>query len=328
MGGPLTLAGDVGGTKAYLGIFHAQDAGVACVAEDRFVTAEFAGVAELLQTFLDDCGQRPERIVIGVPGPVRHTPVKPVNLPWTIDPPEIAARLGVSDVQLLNDLQATAYGTLALPRDSLVELNRGVPDDEGSIAVIAAGTGLGEGGLVWAGDRYVALASEGGHSSFAPGTDQESELWNYLYSRFGHVSWERVVSGPGLTHIYEFLRESDGGDEPEWLVEELATGIDQPGTISRAATEEVELAVRAMDLFVSLYGAEAGNLALQGVAVGGVFIGGGVAPKILPARQSGRFMEAFTDKGRFAGMLKGLEVSVALDPRTPLRGAARIASQL
>ena len=129
MGGPLTLAGDIGGTKAYLGVFHARDAGVECVAEDRFVTAEFDGVTELLEAFLDDCGQRPERIVIGVPGPVRQTPVKPVNLPWTIDPPEIAARLGVSDVQLLNDLQATAYGTLALPRDSLVELNPGVPDN-------------------------------------------------------------------------------------------------------------------------------------------------------------------------------------------------------
>ncbi len=212
MGGSVTLAGDIGGTKAYLGMFQPEGEALGCLVEGRFATAEYSGVSDLLVSFVETSGQRPRKIVLGVPGPVRHPPVKPVNLPWTIDPAEIGDRLGIADVHLLNDLEAPAYGTLALPPQDLMDLNRGTPDAEGNIAVIAAGTGLGEGGLCWTGERYVSIPSEGGHASFAPGTNLESELWNYLFSRFGHVSWERVVSGPGLVHIYEFLTSTCRGE--------------------------------------------------------------------------------------------------------------------
>ena len=322
MDGSVTLAGDIGGTKAYLGIFRSEGEGLSCLEEGRFATTRYSGISELLVSFIETSGQRPEKVVVGVPGPVRHPPVKPVNLPWTIDPVEIGDRLGIADVHLLNDLEATAYGTLVLPPDDLVELNRGTPDDEGNIAVIAAGTGLGEGGLCWTGERFVSIPSEGGHASFAPGTDLESELWAYLFSRFGHVSWERVVSGPGLVHIYEFFKSSGRGQESDWLGRELASEEDRPGVISRAATSGDELASLALDLFVSLYGAEAGNLALKLMSTGGVFVGGGIAPKIADKLRQGSFMKGFTEKGRVADVLEGLPVHIVLNDKTGLLGAA------
>jgi|AP95_1055475.scaffolds.fasta_scaffold25897_2 glucokinase len=322
MGRSLTLAGDIGGTKAYLGIFRSDGEGICCLEEGRFPTARYSGVSELLLSFIETSGHRPERVVVGVPGPVRHPPVRPVNLPWTIDPVEIGERLGIADVRLLNDLEATAYGTLVLPPDDLVELNRGIPDDEGNIAVIAAGTGLGEGGLCWTGERFVAIPSEGGHASFAPGTGLESELWTYLFSRFGHVSWERVVSGPGLVHIYDFFKSTGRGQEPAWLGRELASGQDRPGVISRAAIRGDELASLALELFVSLYGAEAGNLALKLMSTGGVFVGGGIAPKIADKLRLGSFMKGFTEKGRVADILEALPVHIILNDKTGLLGAA------
>jgi glucokinase len=327
MDGSVTLAGDIGGTKAYLGIFRSEGDDLACLVEGRFATTEYSGVSDLLVSFLETSGPRPQKVVLGVPGPVRHPPVNPVNLPWIIDPAEINDRLGIADVHLLNDLEATAYGTLALPAEDLVELNRGTPDDEGNIAVIAAGTGLGEGGLCWTGKNYVSIPSEGGHASFAPGTSLESELWDYLFSRFGHVSWERVVSGPGLVHIYEFLRSTGGGEEPDWLKRELASAEDLPGVVSRAA-DRSELASSAVDLFVSLYGAEAGNLALKLMSTGGVYVGGGIAPKIADRLQHGSFMKGFTEKGRVADVLEALPVHIILNDKTGLLGAAYFGVQL
>lgn len=327
MGMPLILGGDVGGTKAYLGLFRVDGDALDPLAVKRYVSADFPGAAELLGGFLEECGERPDRVVIGVPGPVRHTPVKPVNLPWTIDPSQIARALGVGRVALLNDLEATAYGTLALTPEDVVQINEGVADPTGAMAIIAAGTGLGEAGLAWAGGRYVAVPSEGGHASFAPGTDQEADLWRWLFLRHGHVSWERVVSGMGLVNIYEFLRDSDQGygldDEPDWLREQLEEQGGRARIISAAAKEhDVPLAVHALQLFVSLYGAEAGNLALKMLATGGVYLGGGIAPQIIDNLTDGTFMDAFSEKGRVSDVLRRIPVHIIKNDKTALLGAA------
>ncbi|MFH1566472.1 MAG: glucokinase [Gemmatimonadota bacterium] len=329
MGRAVILAADVGGTKSYLSLYELTDSGLDPLVERRYRSTDFAGVPELLEFFVRDAGHRPSRVVLGVPGPVRHPPVKPVNLPWVIDPVEIGEALGLDQVYLLNDLEATAYGTLNLQPHDVVQINAGVPDDTGNRAVIAAGTGLGEGGLCWAGDRYVAIPSEGGHASFAPGTDLEAELWKWLFTRYGHVSWERVVSGPGLEHIYEFLRDAGHGAEPDWLAQELAGTDDRAGCISRAAASgRSDLAEQAVDLFVSLYGAEAGNLALKLLSSGGVYIGGGIAPKMIERLRSGAFMDAFAEKGRVSEVLRDMPVYVVLNDKAGLLGAAYFGAHL
>ena len=318
----LILAGDVGGTKVYLGLYDPAARGFDPLVEARYVTADYPSLGALLIAFVEQSGHRPDRVVLGVPGPVRQTPVRGVNLPWLVDPEELRAALKLDAVYLLNDLEATSYGTQALPPQDVATLNQGARDEQGSIAVIAAGTGLGEGGLCWTGHRYVSIPSEGGHADFAPGDALQTEFYLYLREKFGHVSWERVLSGPGLVHVYEFLRDSDRGQEPEWLRQELAGG-DRAGTISKAGLEaRCDLAVQALDLFVSLYGAEAGNLALKVLATGGVFVGGGIAPKILLKLQEGGFMQAFVDKGRLAETLGTMPVKVILNDKTALLGAA------
>jgi glucokinase len=259
---------------------------------------------------------------------VRQLPVRPVNLPWCIDPAEVSAQLGGVEVHLLNDLQATAYGTRVLRPEDLSVLNPGQVDPEGNVAVIAAGTGLGEGGLCWTGRRHVSIASEGGHADFSPSTDLEAALWRYLFDRYGHVSWERVVSGPGLVQLYEFLRDTGRAEEPEWLRQELARD-DRAGLIAQAAVaDRCPLAVQAMDLLVRLYGAETGNLALKLLATGGVYVGGGIAPKIVGRLRGGSFMEAFLAKGRMADVLRAMPVQVILNDRTGLLGAAHWGAEL
>ena len=322
MGGALILAADVGGTKTYVGFFDSAEKGYEPLVEARVSTADHSSLGVLLAAFAQEAGLTPDRVAVGVPGPVRHLPVRAVNLPWLIDPAEMRAALGLDQVHLLNDLEATAYGTLVLPPEDTVTLNEGRSDPEGNIAVIAAGTGLGEGGLCWSGRHYVTIASEGGHTDFSPGNASEAELFLYLRKRFDHVSWERVVSGPGLVQLYEFLRDSGRFDEPGWLSRELEQG-DPSQIISRVAMEgRCDLAMQALDHFVSLYGAEAGNLALKMLATGGVFVGGGIAPKIIDKLQGGRFMEAFLAKGRLAQPLQDMPVKVILNDKTAFLGAA------
>lgn len=329
MGSTVILAADVGGTKSYLSVFEPEESGLEPLVERRYTTTDFPGVPELLEFFVRDAGCKPTRVVLGVPGPVRHPPVNPVNLPWVIDPARIGQVLGLDEVHLLNDLEATSYGTLALQPHDLVELNAGVPDDTGNRAVIAAGTGLGEGGLAWTGDRYKAVSSEGGHASFSPGTDLEAQLWKWMFAQFGHVSWERIVSGPGLGHIYDFLLKFGHGEQPDWLAQELEASDDRAGSISRIAAEgRSDLAAQAIDLFVSLYGAEAGNLALKLLATGGVYIGGGIAPKLIDKLREGTFMDAFAEKGRVSDVLRDMPVHVVLNDKTGLLGAAYYGAHL
>jgi glucokinase len=235
--------------------------------------------------------------------------------------------LQVPRVKLLNDLEAAAYGMLHLDQADLCLLQPGLKR-QGNIAVIAAGTGLGQAILYWDGERHHPIASEGGHANFAPQTDLEVDVLNYLRKEYGHVSCERLLSGPGLFNLYRFLRDSGYATEPDWLRQRIAQG--DPGTVISqiGLAGEHPLCTRALDLFCSMYGAEAGNLALKAFAVGGVYVGGGIAPKILSRLQDGAFIHAFTDKGRLSDLMRSIEVKVALNPRAPLIGAAHYALRL
>ncbi len=323
MGESVILAGDIGGTKTYLGLFAADRTDFSPASERRYATRDYPDLAALLGAFLRETGARPQQVVLGVPAPVRQLPVRPVNLPWVIDPVPLRTALGEVEVCLLNDLQATAYGVLALKGEDLFILNPGQEDRQGNIAVIAAGTGLGQGGLCWTGTRYVSISSEGGHVSFSPTSEKEAGLWRFMRDRYkDHVSWERVVSGSGLACIYDFLRASGQGEEPEWLRREMAAG-DPAEAISRAALAgRAGLAEAALEMFVSLYGAEAANLALKLFATGGVYVAGGIAPKILDKLKDGSFMRAFLAKGRLSAILETMPVKVVLNDKIGLLGAA------
>jgi glucokinase len=265
----------------------------------------------------------------GVAGPVVGGVAKITNLPWVIAEASLAQQLGGARIALLNDLQATALGMLVIPDASFAVLQEGPRAPGSTVAVIAPGTGLGESVLLWDGTRYLALPSEGGHADFAPGTEDEILLLRYLRGLYGeHVSYERVLSGHGIADLYGFCRSQSAAPEPEWLATELATG-DRNAVVSKAALANKDAcAARALRMFVEVLGAEAGNLALRSVATGGVYIGGGIPPKILPALQTGALLARLTAKGRFTSWTRALSVRVALEPRAALLGAAHQASLL
>jgi glucokinase len=315
----MILVGDLGGTKTVLALCDAQGK---LTREHIFQAVDHASLEAILDVFL------PERIAllgacIGVAGPVVDGVARITNLPWTIDARALSRKLD-TPVTLLNDLQVTAMGALALPLSAFAQLQaQHTPAPTGTIAVIAPGTGLGEALLVHDGRRYRALPSEGGHADFAPGTDEEVELWRFLRGRYGdHVSYERVLSGNGLGDLYDFVRVRTEGLEPAWLTAELAGG-DRNAVVAQTALAARDSAcVRALELFVGMLGAEAGNHALRGLATGGVVVGGGIPPKILPALQTPAFLARFNAKGRFAKWTSALGVRVTLEPRAALFGAA------
>lgn len=326
------LAGDIGGTKTILALFETDGCRLERVAEASFPSREYESFDAVLAAFRSrvDGGLGVGAVCLDVAGPVRDGTVRPTNLLWRIDERGLSGALGGVPVKLLNDLEATAFGMLFLPESELVELNAGArPPRRGHIAVIAAGTGLGEAYLIWDGERHCPLASEGGHADFAPRSEVELDLLRYLRSKLGgRVSYERVLSGPGIHNIYEFLRDSGREAEPAWLATELVAG-DPSAAISRAARERAEpICVAAMDLFSELYGAEAGNMALRALTYGGVFVGGGIAPKNLDVLRNGSFLRGFLDKGRFSEMLSEIDVRIATNPATALLGAAQFARRL
>jgi len=283
------------------------------------------GLDEIAAAFVAEQQVKFDRACFGIAGPVQQGRVVTPNLPWVVDAQQLGRGLGVSRVKLINDLEANAYGIAALTPGDLVTLNHGAPGAQGNLAVISVGTGLGEAGLFWNGKSHLPFACEGGHADFAPRNHLEADLLLHLVGRFEHVSFERVLSGPGLRVIYEFLRDTKRGEEPAWLAEELSQG-DSSAAISQAALEgRSELCTQALDLFVSFYGAEAGNLALKTMATGGVYVGGGVAPRILNRLQSPLFMAAFTAKGRMRPLLEAMPVHVIMKDTTALFGAARCA---
>jgi glucokinase len=269
-----------------------------------------------------------DRACFGIAGPVKNGQVKTPNLAWVVEAKRLAGELSLPTVGLINDLEANAYGINELAPEDFVILNRGAPDAQGNAAVISAGTGLGEAGMYWDGTRHRPFAGEGGHADFAPHDQLEADLLLYLKKQFGHVSWERVVSGPGLYNIYQFLRNTGRCQESPDLREAMRER-DPSAVISQAALENrCPLSGQAMELFVALYGAEAGNLALKIMATGGVFLGGGIAPKILPKLQGAGFMKAFAEKGRFRSLLEAIPVRVILNDETALLGAAHYAARV
>ncbi|HZX61246.1 MAG TPA: glucokinase [Candidatus Methylomirabilis sp.] len=323
------LAGDIGGTKTIVALFEDAGGGLRVLREETFPSRSHEGLAQILEAFRAREPLPPLRgACFGVAGPVFDGRCEATNLPWVIDAKALRGTLGLERVAVINDLVATAYGILDLKPDEVVVLNEGRPHPEGNKALIAAGTGLGEAILFWDGTRYRPVASEGGHADFAPRNVLEIELLRYLLKKHHRVSYERVLSGPGILNIYSFLKEAGHGEEAVWLRERFH-GQDPSVVITDAAMRgESDLCVKALGLFVSLYGAEAGNLALKALATGGVYVGGGIAPKILDRLMDGTFMTAFTDKGRLSPLVTNMTVRVVLNPQTALRGAARCATVL
>jgi glucokinase len=261
-----------------------------------------------------------------VPGPVRDGRLRLTNLPWTLDSRELAVSLGINHVFLINDLEANGYGVAELAADQIYTLSEGDASQIGNRALLAAGTGLGEALLIWNGHSHTPYPSEGGHADYAPRNEDEIDLLRFLKQKYnGRISQERVVSGQGLTNIYEFLREVRGIDEPVWLAERLAAEDPNAVITELALKAKSEICEKAMDMFVSAYGAEAGNLALKLLSVGGVYVGGGIAPRILEKLKDGRFMKAFSDKGRMSQLLINMPVRIILESRAALLGAAAYA---
>jgi glucokinase len=325
---PYLLAGDIGGTSTRIGLFDVVNDRLVPVAVQRYVSHDHPGLDAIVEVFLGQHGQAIEGACFGVAGPVIAQRVETPNLAWDVDGATLARALSLPEVGLINDLEANAHGIFTLEPADFVELNAGAPSPAGNIAVISAGTGLGEAGMYWDGAHHHPFATEGGHADFAPHTDLELDLARYLRAKLGgHVSWERVVSGPGLANIYAFLRDTGRGVEPPWLTEALEVG-DPPAVISTSALAgKSELCVQALDLFVDAYGDEAGNLALKLMATGGVYVGGGIAPRILPKMREPGFMKAFVDKGRLTPLLESIPVRVITKYETALFGAARCAAR-
>jgi glucokinase len=332
----MILAGDVGGTKINLGVYRRDDspAGVTRERSEQFASEDFTNLVEVVRKFLRHVDVRAEDVesaCFGVAGPVLDNVTRTPNLAWEIDGYALAAEVRLAKVLLINDLVATAEGMLVLRPDQLATLQEGEADADGNAVLIAAGTGLGMALLPRipspGGFRLYPVATEGGHQDFAPRNAAELALRDSLARRYGRVSVERVVSGPGLVAIYQHLVETGAAPEDPELRDRMER-TDPGSAISRAALEEGDpLAGRALDLFVAAYGAAAGNLALVGFATAGVFLGGGIAPKILPRLLDGPFLDAFRDKGRFRPLVERMPVRVVLNPRTAMLGAARVAAR-
>ena len=321
----MILAGDIGGTNARLAYFQPQNGRLSLVSERVFPSREHSELGDIVSQFLNDSGTLPEVACFGIAGPVRNGRVETSNLPWVIEQSSLAKRIHLPTL-LINDLEASAWGIGALVPADLVALNHVSGQVSGNQAVIAPGTGLGEAGLFWDGSHHHVYACEGGHTDFAPQGELQIELLRSLYARFGHVSYERVLSGPGLVNVYEFLRDSGIGKESPELVAEM-NSTDPAAAISRAALDgSSSLAEKALDLWISVYGAEASNLALKAMSTGGLFLTGGISPKILSKLSAPLFMQAFLDKGRLRPLVEAIPVHVVTNEKAGLLGAARCAA--
>jgi glucokinase len=321
----MILAGDVGGTKVDLGLYDFTSGKLTPKRDKVFKAKDYPGLEVIVKEFLG--GDKVTAACFGVPGPVRDGRLRLTNLPWTLDSRELSAALSIDHVFLINDLEANGYGVAELAPEQIYTLSEGDASQIGNRALIAAGTGLGEGLLIWNGRIHIPCPSEGGHTDYAPRNEDEIDLLRFLKEKYnGRVSFERVVAGMGLTSIYEFLREVRGMEEPAWLAEKLAAVGDPNSVITEMAlTAKSEICEKALDMFVSAYGAEAGNLALKVLSVGGLYVGGGIAPRIIEKLKDGTFMKAFTDKGRLSQLLIHMPVRIILEPRAAQLGAAAYA---
>ncbi len=322
----MILAGDIGGTNARLAYFQPQNGHLLLVSERVFPSREHKELGEIVVRFLDELKERPEAACFGIAGPVRNGRVETSNLPWVIEQSRLATQIHLPATLLINDLEASAWGIGALDANDLVPLNQVSGPTIGNQAVVAPGTGLGEAGLFWDGTHHLVFACEGGHTDFAPQGELQIELLRFLTARFGHVSYERILSGPGLVNVYEFLKDSGTAKESPAMASAMQSG-DPAAAISRAALEDSDpLSDQALDLFIAVYGAEASNLALKAMATGGLFLAGGISPKILSKLKGPAFMKAFLDKGRMRPLVESMPVSVVTNEKAGLLGAARCAA--
>lgn len=324
----MILAGDVGGTKVDLALYDFAAGKLKLLQEQKYPAPKYSGLTEVVHEFLSThaAGKTVAAASFGVPGPVRGGKLRLTNLPWDLDSHKLALDLNIKHVFLINDLEANGYGIPELSADQIFTLSQGDPRAVGNCALVSAGTGLGEAILVWDGKTHTPMASEGGHVDFAARNDIEIALLKYLRQQLnGRVSWERVVSGIGLKNIYAFLRDDQKVEEPKELRDRMQA--EDPNAVIGECGENgsSELCKRTLEIFASSYGAEAGNLALKALANGGVYLGGGVAPKILKTMTNGMFMAAFVDKGRLGSLLKQMPVHILLESRTALIGAAAYA---
>ncbi len=319
------LAGDIGGTNTRLAILEVVKGHFNFLGEETFASREEPSLESALRKFLSSTTHFITKACLGVAGPVREGRCEATNLPWVIDSREIARQLKLPRVGLINDLEASAYGIVALETRDFEALNQGACGSQGNRAVVSAGTGLGEAALFWDGREHRPFATEGGHADFAPRNHLETQLLDYLLKRYSRVSAERLISGQGLVNIYQFLKDTERAEEPKWLVDQMRHK-DPPAVITESALGgKSPLCVQALDLFVSLYGAEAGNMALKVMATGGVYLGGGIAPKIVAKLREPVFMNAFAAKGRMRPLLQTIPVRVILNPTVGLLGAASYA---
>jgi glucokinase len=322
----MLLAGDIGGTKTMLAIFALREGPRAALIEETFPSAQYLSLEAVVREFLARTDLPVDRACFGVAGPVLGGRATVTNLPWEMEEAHLAEALGIETVHLLNDLEAIANAVPLLEARDLHTLNHRSPEPGGAIAVIAPGTGLGEAFLTWDGTRYQAHPSEGGHADFAPSNVLELGLLRYLQDIHGHVSWERVCSGIGIPNIYAYLKAIGHADEPTWFADKLATARDATPLIVNSALgaeDRCDLCVATVSTFCAILGSEAGNLALKVLATGGVYLGGGIPPRVLPVLDNRSFMHSFQDKGRFAELMIRLPVHVILNPQAALLGAAR-----
>jgi glucokinase len=320
----MILAGDVGGTKVHLALYDFTGGSLTHKREERYPAKDYSGLEEIVREFL--AADTVSSACFGVPGPVRDGRLRLTNLPWTLDSRELARSLSIDHVFLINDLEANGYGIAELKPDQIYTLSEGDPSQIGNRALLAAGTGLGEGILIWNGHSHVPYPSEGGHADFAPRNEDEIDLLRFLKQKYqGRISFERVVAGMGITNIYEFLRDVRGMEEPTWLADRIASEDPNAVITELALSAKSEICEKTLDMFVSSYGAEAGNLALKVLSIGGLYIGGGIAPRILEKLKDGTFLRSFTDKGRLSQLLINMPVRVILESRAALLGAAAYA---
>jgi len=320
----MILAGEIGATRTRLAAYETEGNRLQRVVEKNYVSQQHDGLSGILADFIKTEGIPVHSACLGVAGPVRAGRSKISNLPWVIDSKEVAKQLRLNSVGLLNDLEAYAYGIDGLESKDFITLSEGTEEAEGNRAVISAKTGLGMAGLYWDGFRHHPFACEGGHADFAPRNDLQMELLAYLQKKYGRISCERILSGPGIKNIYDFLRDSHKAEEPEWLRTQMSAAPDPPALISKLALEgKATICDQSLSIFVAVFGAQAGNCALNFMSTGGIFIGGVIAAKIVPKMKDPLFLESFLDKGRMGMILKDMPVKIVVNDDAGMIGAAR-----
>jgi len=326
----MLIAGDIGGTKTRLALVSPEAGPRQFVAEQEFHSADFNGLQPVVEAFLAKTGVRPTSACFDVAGPVIDGQARMTNLAWDLNEAELCRGFGLARVTLLNDLNAVAHAIPHLKPEQLVDINPGKAKLHGAIAVMAPGTGLGEAFLIWSGTAYVACPSEGGHRDFAPANEVQAGLWSYLTDRFRHVAYERVAAGIGVQNVYDYVRSCDPSSESPAFAAALQAAIDRAPLIIDAALQNPDnnpLAAQALRIIIDVWGAEAGNLALTVLATGGVYLAGGLPPRVLPQLQDGSFLRAFCAKGRFANLLRDVPIKVVII-NAALLGAAIVGLEL